>query len=259
MRLSWYGTAAVMIESSGCRIVFDPFMGMPFQEDPALRAQRAAELRQADAVLVTHGHFDHIYDIPQLYADGSVPVYATAVPCSTLRKLGVAAGRLHCVSPGDVLTIGPFTVAVYQGRHCRFDAAVVRQTIFRKATLRHPLRLLHLLSLNRPYPESGETLLYEIRAEGRRVQLTGSMGLHAGIDYPTGADVLVLPFQGTGNPAATAAPIVDALRPRSVYLDHYDNTFPPLSAQISTGDFVRMMGERGIPCEPLRVQEHYEI
>ena len=64
MRLSWYGTAAIMLEHDGYRLMFDPFLGMPLEEKPFRREKAAAKFRTADAVIVTHGHFDHIHDIP---------------------------------------------------------------------------------------------------------------------------------------------------------------------------------------------------
>lgn len=259
MRLRWCGTAAVELCSGGYRLVIDPFLGMAAVCDAA-RQQRLQQIfTAADAVLVTHGHFDHIYDIPALYADRNIPVYATATPCAILIQNGLAHHQLVCIAPGEQLHLGPFTVTALRGRHCRFDIGVVCKTLFKKAAFFHPLRLVRLLRLNRRYPENGETLFYQIEAEGVRIQVMGSMGLDAAVAYPTGADVLILPFQGTGNPALTVAPIVDRLRPRSIFLDHYDDAFPPLSSQIPTAGFVSAMRARGIPTTATVAEEIYTL
>ena len=259
MKLKWYKTAAVMLESEGYRLVFDPFLGMPLKTDPVLRASMSGAFRSADAVLVTHGHFDHIRDIPRIYQNSDIEIYATKTPCKTLRSRGVEMKKLRCIAPGAELTLGGFTVRVYQGRHCTFDFGVARKTIFKSDTLLHLDRLIKLWRLNKRYPENGETLFYEIEAEGKRVQLMGSMGLDMTVDYPTGADVLILPFQGTGNPSATVAPIIERLQPKAICLDHYDDTFPPLSSQVPTVGFMRKMTARGIPTAALRYGRIYTI
>lgn len=259
MKLTWYGTAAMMLESEHCRLVFDPFLGMPLRENPERRERLAEAFRRADAVLVTHGHFDHIHDLPYLYSDADVPIYATATPCATLSAHGAGEELLHRIEPGDRFELGNFQISVYQGRHCRFDFSVVMKTVFKRTTVRHPLRLLRMLRLNRRYPESGETLFYEIEAEGKRIQLMGSMGMDDTQEYPTGADALVLPFQGTGNPAKTVTPIVERLRPRSIFLDHYDDAFPPMSSAVNTARFVRGMTERGISCIATEQETTYII
>lgn len=259
MKLSWYGTASVMLESQDTRIVFDPFLGIPLEETFCRRKLHAVKYRTADAVLVTHGHFDHILDIPKLYQNSDIEIYATKTPCLTLLSRGVAREKLHRIFPGMRLTLGSFDITVYQGRHCRFDIGVMLKTVCKKETLLHPKRLIELIQLNRRYEENGETLFYEIEAEGKRIQLMGSMGLAPGVDYPTGADVLILPFQGTANPAHTVAPIIERLQPKRILLDHYDNTFPPMSSHIETLGFTAKLTYAGLPAAAMRFGKVYEI
>ena len=261
MKLQWHGTAALTIMSGGMTLAVDPFIGMPIGLSDAerLRTDRARTFQQADAVLVTHGHFDHIYDIPALYGGTDIPIYATRTPVNTLIEKGIDHTQLHSLTPGESFSIGNFRITVFQSRHCTFDLAVILKTVFRKETVRHPKRLFDLLRLNKAYPENGETLLYLIEADGKRVQLMGSMGMAEGVDYPTGADLLILPFQGTGDPARTVRPIIDRLQPKRILLDHYDDAFPPMSAEIRTDRFVREMTDKGIPCEAMRTDKVYEI
>ena len=79
------------------------------------------------------------------------------------------------------------------------------------------------------------------------------------VDYPTGADALILPFQGTGDPAKTVAPIIKALCPKRILLDHYDDAFPPLSSQIRTEDFVVKMNGKGLLTEAMEIGKVYTI
>ncbi len=258
MKLRWYGTASVMIESNGFKLMADPFLGIPIEENRFRRQLRAIPFRAADAVLVTHGHFDHILDLPRLYNDSFIEIYATATPCNTLLDKGMKLSRLHWIEPGETYEIGDFSIRVYGGRHCRFDLGVVCKRIFKAETFRNPKRLIQLLELNREYPENGETVFYEITAEGRRIQLMGSMGLDPAVDYPTGADALILPFQGTGCPAKTVMPIIERLQPKSIYLDHYDDAFPPMSDHVETATFAAQMSAKGLPTTAMIRGKTYE-
>jgi L-ascorbate metabolism protein UlaG (beta-lactamase superfamily) len=55
-RVRWLGHAALLIESDGQRIVIDPFL----TDNPAA-AVKAADI-SADAILISHGHGDHVGD-----------------------------------------------------------------------------------------------------------------------------------------------------------------------------------------------------
>ena len=72
------------------------------------------------------------------------------------------------------------------------------------------------------------------------------------LKYPTGADLLILPFQGRSDLENYALDIVSRLRPRRILLDHYDDAFPPISDEIPTKDFVRRLREQeGISCDTM--------
>lgn len=262
MKITWYGTAALILEEDGFRLAVDPFVAMTpvgIDDNTRLQSSRAAALKAVDAVLVTHGHFDHIHDIPQLFQDSQATVYATKAPQESLTERGFDAQKITLIAPGDRFSAGPFDIAVYQGRHCKFDAGVMKQTILRKSTLSHLGDLLRLWKMNMDFPEDGETLFYDIHAGGRHLQLMGSMGMDENVGYPIGADALILPFQGTGDPAKTVKPIIEALKPKRILLDHYDDAFPPLSSQVRTEDFVVKMNGKGLLTEAMQVGKNYTV
>lgn len=95
-------------------------------------------------------------------------------------------------------------------------------------------------------------MFYEVQTANCRVQIMGSMNLDGKTEYPVGADLLVLPFQGRSDQDRYALQFIERLRPKAVVLDHYDDSFPPLTVQIDTGDFQKTVEERyGISCTPL--------
>ncbi len=55
-KLTWYGHATLGLETSGYKILIDPF----FSGNPA--AAVSADQVEADYILITHGHGDHVGD-----------------------------------------------------------------------------------------------------------------------------------------------------------------------------------------------------
>ena len=257
MRLMWMGTASLLFAEGDDVVAFDPFPGIP--PDSLCGQKRtfpdAALYGKAGNVFVTHGHFDHILYIPALFGHTDAVVHATATPYETLKNAGFPAERLRTIAPGWEGEIGPFRLRALPSRHCRFDAPIIVRTVLRRQLWAYLPHMLRLLKLNRRYPENGETLFYEL-SDGRvRVQILGSLGLDAKTDYPTGADWLILPFQGRSDLSASALPIVERLAPKAVLLDHYDDSFPPMSAQIPTESFAALLEARGIPCRALEAHK----
>ena len=60
MRLKWYGTASILLENDGTRLLFDPF----FPINKKLVKPSLEELTKTRYIFITHGHYDHISDVP---------------------------------------------------------------------------------------------------------------------------------------------------------------------------------------------------
>jgi len=77
---------------------------------------------QIRAIIVTHGHEDHIGALPYVLREFNVPVYATRLTRGLIEvKLKRAHllqdVTLHTYAPGDVIRIGPFTVEPFHVCH----------------------------------------------------------------------------------------------------------------------------------------------
>ena len=242
MKLKWYGTATILLEQDGTRLLFDPFLSL---SDKGYKPP-VDELAAIDNILVTHGHLDHIIHIPDIMkrGNGKTTVYCTAKPREVLISRGTDVSRTHEVKPGDVLRFTPFEVRVLNGKHIVFDNGLVVKKLLNPRILINWSNARYLLKENTICVEAGETVVYDISATDKRILLFGSLNLDEQTEYPIGADLLILPFQGRSDITKYAVSFVGRLQPKKVLLDHFDDTFPPISSEVSTGRFISLMRQK---------------
>ncbi len=81
------------------------------------------------AVVLTHGHEDHIGALSYLLREVNVPVYGTRLPLGLvegrLKENRVANAKLIPVQPGDEITAGSFKVGFIQTNHSIPDACAL--------------------------------------------------------------------------------------------------------------------------------------
>jgi L-ascorbate metabolism protein UlaG (beta-lactamase superfamily) len=88
---TWYGHAALGLETNGFRILVDPF----FTGNPA--ATVLADQVAADFILVSHGHGDHIGDAVKIANRTKAVIVSNSDIAGALEKLGV---KTHGQQPG---------------------------------------------------------------------------------------------------------------------------------------------------------------
>ena len=74
------------------------------------------------AILITHGHLDHIGALPHFLSEFDVPVYATRLTRGLIevrlkRERMLERTTLHTYAAGDEISIGPFTIEPYHVCH----------------------------------------------------------------------------------------------------------------------------------------------
>jgi L-ascorbate metabolism protein UlaG (beta-lactamase superfamily) len=97
IRVTWYGHAALHIETGGTKLLVDPF----FTGNPA--ASTTADRVDADFILVTHGHGDHVGDTVAIARRTGATVIGAVELVKWLSAKGVAkvhgqnlgGGHLH--------------------------------------------------------------------------------------------------------------------------------------------------------------------
>ncbi|MBQ2758496.1 MAG: MBL fold metallo-hydrolase [Clostridia bacterium] len=71
MEITWYGTATIGIDNGKTRLLFDPFVRM----NKRIETTPVEGFAGFDAVLITHGHFDHLYSIPNFICRAQMRAY----------------------------------------------------------------------------------------------------------------------------------------------------------------------------------------
>lgn len=237
IRIMWLGTAALKLENQEGTVLIDPFVEM----DGAENRNDKEDFLSGDAILITHGHLDHLSLVPELEGIRRMPVYCTATPEQTLKRHGVEASLVHRISPGDRFMVCGFTVRVYTGVHIHFDGKLIRKKLLSVRVLRYRRNLKRILRLHLQYPENRETVLYELSWQNIRIQVMGSLGLSKNEDYQEGADLLCLPYQGSSTLEEHAREVLLRLKPKAVMLTHFDDAYPPVSGTVDTEGLKRMM------------------
>lgn len=117
MQLTKHTHACVTLAKDGARIVIDP---------GKLSPEAASAVAEAEAVLITHEHFDHFDEqlIAQALEDRpGLQVYG---PGSVVGRWSARRGQVHAVAAGQQLNIAGFEIATFGELHALIHRDVPR-------------------------------------------------------------------------------------------------------------------------------------
>ncbi|MGW4891760.1 MBL fold metallo-hydrolase [Kitasatospora sp. NPDC004240] len=199
MRLTKFGHACVRLEQGDTTVVIDPGAFT----DPAA-------LAGADAVLITHEHFDHFAEgtlRAALEADPALRVWTNPAVAAKLEDLG---RRVTAVGEGDAFELGGLGVSVHGEWHAMIhpEIPLVRNTGFlfdgrvfhpgdALTVPPHPVEVL-LLPIAAPWSKVGELIDY-VREAGPRQ----AVAVHDAVLSPEGLAIHTR-LVGSGGPGTGA-------------------------------------------------------
>ncbi len=238
VRVTYLGTNGYLLETGGHALLVDPYftrvplgdaaLNRPVASAPRLVAAGLRPLpRRIDAVLVTHGHIDHLLDAPEVMRRTGARLVASASSVNLVVARGLPQRRCTAVAPGAALRIGPWKVRVLRSAH---DRLLCREPFPGERTAPAP-------PPRRPADwVTGEPLAFVIEAQGRRIYIDsgGAPGGELPPAYVAPVDLAIL---GAALPDSRRrlAPVAQRLRPRFFLPSHQDDFFRPLARGFSFG------------------------
>lgn len=211
MKLTKHEHACVVFEKEGASFVIDP---------GSFSADAAGIINGAEAILITHEHFDHVNQAAINEALAARPQLRVYAPAGLAGLFGEHPGQFTAVSAGDELSVAGFAVTVHGDTHAVIhpDIPLIANVGFLvDGTVYHPgdayfvpeapVETL-LLPTSGPWMKFGEAADYVRAVRPRRVvqiheMLLSDIGLHL-------AD-MILGEQGLTGIPLTSVPVGDAI------------------------------------------------
>jgi len=186
LQMKYLGAAGWEISDGNVVVLIDPYIsrlkygggGHPDDDRPSFARDDVAQsdtvlvdsiVTRADFILVHHGHFDHLADVPYIAAKTGAKVIGTETTITILRAYGIPDDQLYAVGGGEDYQFDNFSVRVVPSIHSAlgekhyFDA----RRFDRDSDIETPLRINQFIE--------GGSLMFLARFDHHDVLTMGSM------------------------------------------------------------------------------------
>ena len=237
-------------------MLVDPFLTRPRQTQvffgrAAVDRQVVNEhVKECSHLLISHAHFDHFMDVPEIGARTGAMVHGSANTCELARRLGIPENQTHQIGAKDEFVIDDINIKVIPAAHPWIPGYTQGQL---KMELKPPLRL-------RDY-RMDSCLSFLISFQGRRILVWSSFATA----NAEAADVLIC---RAVSGESWYARLMAGVQPRLAIPSHWDDMFRPLSEpprpyfspprlalpplrRIDLGEFERRVKKANPGCEVL--------
>jgi len=262
MKIKWLLTAGFEINTPNYKVFIDPYISRPRNAVPQLEKTTIMDIKEANAIFLSHGHFDHAFDLPWIVDGTDIKIYCSIPTAKTLvDKHGVSKKNVHGNKGGDVLDFNPdFTVRVIKSKHIRFNTSLILKKIFygdiiktKKCTGLGALEVLKW--------RAGQVLghLFEFK-EGKKLLHFGSGGYieEEIVKLPKDIDYFLAPVAGRSDSDAYLAKLAGMIGPKTVIPHHYDDFFPPIS-WMAYGNFDEELKKVNPDIQVLKIEPEEEV
>jgi L-ascorbate metabolism protein UlaG (beta-lactamase superfamily) len=128
VNFKWFGTDGWEIAFGNKTILFDPwfsrfdtgFFAGKFNPSTPIKVEEALidqHVKKADQILIGHGHWDHMADIPYIAKKTGAQVIGSETHANVLRAAGVAEGKIVQVKGGEYMQFDGYTIEVFPALH----------------------------------------------------------------------------------------------------------------------------------------------
>ncbi|GAA1589031.1 MBL fold metallo-hydrolase [Kribbella sancticallisti] len=232
VKFTWWGNHSWEIRCGKYVVLTDPWLTRfktgtyePEGADPTTRLVSKPEVidryvSTADAILVHHGHYDHLPDVPYVARKTKATVLGNETHLNLLRALRAPADQLSQVTGGEYLPFKGFTVEVFRSLHsCGGERHQFAFPGTRPGAVpQRPRTIADLVE--------GGTLAYVITIGGLRILSLSTAGFDPHALRDLQVDV-VLAAPG-GEPGVTDR-LLQTIKPvKTVIATHWDNFDYPL-------------------------------
>ena len=186
LQLKYLGAAGWQISDGNVVVLIDPYIsrvrldggGHPDDDRPDFERSDVARsdtdlidsiITRADFILVHHGHFDHLADVPYIAQKTGAKVIGTETTITVLRAYGIPNDQLYAVGGGEDYQFEDFSVRVVPSIHSALGEKHYFDTrrYDRDSGLEAPLRIEQFIE--------GGSLMFMARFDHHDVLTMGSM------------------------------------------------------------------------------------
>lgn len=186
LELTYFGAAGWKITDGNVTVLIDPWPsrlkygggGHPDDDRPDYARTDIAVsdttlidslISEADFILVHHGHFDHLGDVPYIARKTGAKVIGTETTVMILRAYGIPNDQLYAVGGGEDYQFDGFSVRVVPGIHSALNEKHYHDTrrYDRNTVLEAPLRIEQFIE--------GGSLSFLARFDRHDILTMGSM------------------------------------------------------------------------------------
>lgn len=239
VQITYLGTNGYLIKSKDSTLVIDPYLSRipmrevvlnaPVASSPSIVrdvAERAAIPRSIDGFLVTHGHFDHLFDVPAMQRQFGGVIIGSKTAILLSEASGVSRRSLRPSEPGKIYRVGKAKVRVLEAAHDRVLGRIPYPGLIDEPLPAAPSRAKEW--------RIGAPLAFLIEIEGQRIYVE-SGGTPDLMPPVSNVDVAIVGV-AVKDSQKRYADAVRQLNPEIVIASHQDNFFLPLSSgfQFST-------------------------